>query len=103
MEAYQQTGSAWYFKEVYKLEVHTVEYNPTKGSCYIPLPDWISNKKTIVNIENKDEKCFLWCILRYLHPREDNDSRLTDLRKYEFSLNTKGITFPMKLKRHYQI
>ena len=27
-----------------------------------------------------------------------NDSRLTDLKKYEFSLNTKGITFPMKLK-----
>ena len=98
IENYQETGSAWYFKEVEKLEIHTVEYNPTKGSSYIPLPDWISNKKAIVNIQNKDEKCFLWCILRYLHPREDNDSRLTDLKKYEFSLNTKGITFPMKLK-----
>ena len=98
IEAYQQNGSTWYFKEVYKLEIHTVEYNPTKGSFYIPLPDWISNKKAIVNIENKDEKCFIWCILRYLHPREDNDNRLTDLKMYEFSLNTKGITFPMKLK-----
>ena len=98
IENYQETGSAWYFKEVEKLEIHTVEYNPTKGSSYIPLPDWISNKKAIVNIQNKDEKCFLWCILRYLHPREDNDSRLTDLKKYVFSLNTKGITFPMKLK-----
>ena len=98
IENYQETGSAWYFKEVEKLEIHTVEYNPTKGSSYIPLPDWISNKKAIVNIENKDEKCFIWCILRYLHPREDNDNRLTDLKKYEFSLNTKGITFPMKLK-----
>ena len=98
IENYQETGSAWYFKEVEKLEIHTVEYNPTKGSSYIPLPDWISNKKAIVNIENKDEKCFIWCILRYLHPRKDNDSRLTDLKKYEFSLNTKGITFPMKLK-----
>ena len=97
IEAYQQTGSSWYFKEVDKLEIHTVEYNPTKGSSYIPLPDWISNKKAIVNIENKDEKCFLWCILRYLRPREDNDSRLTDLKKYENSLNTKGISFPMKL------
>ena len=98
IEAYQQKGSAWYFKEVDKLEIHTVEYNPTKGSSYIRLPEWISNKKAIDNIQNKDEKCFLWCILRYLHPRKDNDSRLTDLKKYEFSLNTKGITFPMKLK-----
>ena len=98
IDAYQENGSGWYFVHVVQLEIHTVEFNPAKGSSYIPLPDWISNKKAIVNIQNKDEKCFLWCILRYLHPREDNDSRLKDLKKYENSLNTKGITFPMKLK-----
>ena len=98
IENYQETGSAWYFKEVEKLEIHTVEYNPTKGSSYIPLPDWISNKKAIVNIENKDDKCFIWCILRYLYPRDRDEERLTDLKKYENSLNTKGITFPMKLR-----
>ena len=43
IENYQETGSAWYFKEVEKLEIHIVEYNPTKGSSYIPLPDWIKN------------------------------------------------------------
>ncbi|CAH3150037.1 unnamed protein product, partial [Porites evermanni] len=98
IEVYQKNGSGWFFKEVDKLEIHTVEYNPTNGSSYIPLPDWITNKKAIVNIQNKDEKCFLWCILRHLHPREDNDSRLKDLKEYENSLNTKGIIFPMKLK-----
>ena len=98
IENYQETGSAWYFKEVEKLEIHTVEYNPTKGSSYIPLPDWMTNKKAIVNIENKDEKCFLWCILRYLHPKERDEERLTGLKNYEFSLNTEEITFPMKLK-----
>ena len=71
IEVYTEKGSGWYFKEVDKLEIHTVEFNPTKGSSYIPLPDWISNKKAIVNIQNKDDKCFLWCILRYLHPRKD--------------------------------
>ena len=80
-----------------KLEIHTAEYNPTKGSSYMPLPDWISNKKAIVNIKNKDEKCFIWCILRYLHPKERDEERIKDLEKYEFSLNTKGITFPMNI------
>ena len=98
LEIFQKNGSGWYFKEVVKLEIHTVEYNPTKGSSYIPLPGWILNKKAIVNIQNKDEKCLLWCILRYLHPKEIHEERLTDLKKYEFSLNTKGITFPLKLK-----
>ena len=98
IEAYQAVGSGWYFKEVEKLEIHTVEFNPTKGSSYITLPGWISNKKAIVNIQNKDDKCFLWCILRYLYPKETHEERIKDLKKYEFSLNTKGITFPMKLK-----
>ena len=69
-----------------------------KGSSYIPLPDWISKKRAIINIQNRDEKCFLWCVLRYLHPKEKDASRLTDLKKYEHSLNTKGINFPMKIK-----
>ena len=98
LEAYQKNGSGWYFKEVVQLEIHTSEFNPMNGSSYIPLPDWISDKKAIVNIENKEEKCFIWCILRYLHPRKVNDTRLTDLKKYENSLNTEGINFPMKLK-----
>ena len=99
IENYIHTGgSAWFFKEIDRLEIHTVEYNPTKGSSYIPLPDWITNKKAIVNIQNKDEKCFLWCVLRYLHPREKDEHRLTGLKEYEYSLNTKGLKFPMKLK-----
>ena len=98
LEIYQKNGSGWYFKEVVNLEIHTVDYNPMKGSSHIPLPDWISNKKAIVNIQNKDQKCFLWCILRYIHPKERDEERLTDLRKYENSLNTEGINFPMKLK-----
>ena len=98
LEIYQKNGSGWYFKEVVQLEIHTVENGVMKGSSYIPLPDWISNKKAIVNIQNKDEKCFLWCVLRYLPPKENDDYRLTDLKKYENSLNTEGINFPMKLK-----
>ena len=42
LEVIQKNGSGWYFKEVVQLEIHTVEYNPTKGSSYIPLPDWIT-------------------------------------------------------------
>ena len=97
MEAYSEKGSNWVFKEVVKLEIHTIEYNPNKGSSYIDLPSWIKNKKAIINLQNKDDKCFLWCILRYLHPKESHEERIKDLEKYEFSLNTKGITFPMKV------
>ena len=49
-------------------------------------------------MENKDNKCFLWSILRYLHPIEKHETRLTDIRKYENDLNFKGIDFPVKRK-----
>ena len=96
---YQQNGSGWYFKEVIQLEIHTVKYSPMKGSSYIPLPDWIMRKKAIVSIRNKDSKCFLWSILRYLHPREKNDCRLKDLKQYENEIYIpNGITFPVRIK-----
>ena len=31
IEAYQAVGSGWYFKEVEKLEIHTIGFNPAKG------------------------------------------------------------------------
>ena len=91
-------GLAWYFKEVTSLEIHINDYKPIKGSSYIPLPEFLMRKKAIINMENKHNKCFLWFILRYLHPIQKNGSRLTDIRKYENDLNFKGIDFPVKLK-----
>ena len=69
-----------------------------KGGSYIPLPEFITKKKSIINIQNKDNKCFLWSILRYLHPVQMNEVRLTDLRDYENDLNFKEINFPVKVK-----
>ena len=49
-------------------------------------------------MENKDDKCFLWSVLRYLHPVQKNAPRINNLREYENDLNFKGIDFPVKLK-----
>ena len=95
---YLRNGSGWYFKEVISFEIHTVDYKPIKGSSHIPLPDFLMRKKAIINMENKDDKCFLWCVLRYLHPREKHSTRINDLREYENDLNFKGINFPVKVK-----
>ena len=95
---YQNKGSGWYFKEVIRLEIHIVEYKPMRGGSFVPLPDFIKKKNAIINIKNEDDKCFLWSVLRYLHPKEIHGERLTDLKKYENDLNFKGIDFPVKVK-----
>ena len=98
IDKYQQNGSGWAFDRIKKLEINLVDYSPTKGSSYIDLPAWIKLKKAIINIKNKDDKCFLWCILRYLHPKKRDNEVISHLKKYEDELVTKGLTFPMDLK-----
>ena len=94
---YQEKGSGWYFKEIIELEIHLVDYKPMKGGSYIKLPEFIKNKNAIINIQNKDDKCFLWSVLRYLHPVQKNGGRISDLKKYENDLNFKKIKFPIQV------
>ena len=94
---YQEKGSGWYFKEIIKLEIHIADYKPMRGGSYIPLPEFIKKKNAILNIEKKDDKCFLWCILRYLHPKLNHGVRISDLKKYENDLNFKKIKFPIQV------
>ena len=70
LASYQRNGSGWNFKEVISLDIYTVDYKTLKGDSYIPLPDFLMRKKAIINMENKDNKCFLWSVLRYLHPKK---------------------------------
>ena len=39
----------------------------TRGSSYIGLPEWIQNKKAVINPQNKDEECFKWAVISALH------------------------------------
>ena len=98
LDNYQQNGSGWYFEKMNELEIHIVDYKPMKGGSYIPLPEFVKKKNAIINIENKDDKCFLWCVLRYLHPVLNHGERISDLKKYENDLNFKQINFPVQVK-----
>ena len=64
----KDNGSGWYFKEVIRIEIHIADYKPMRGGSYISLPEFIKKKNAIINIRNKDDKCFIWSVLRYLHP-----------------------------------
>ena len=98
MASFQRNGSNWTFKSITRLEIHTVAYEPLRGSSYIPLPLKLALKKAIINMINKDDKCFLWAVLRALNPRENNADRIDkDLKKKENSLNMTGIAYPVQL------
>ena len=50
-------------------------------------------------MKNNDNRCFMWCVLRALNPKDRDQERVdTELREKENTLNMKGIEYPMSLK-----
>ena len=91
-------GSGWVFEGIDNIEILTVPYEPLRGSKYIELPEYIANKKAIINIKNKDEDCFKWCVLRALNPKKENPNRVDkQLRVAEKTINMEGISTPTKI------
>ena len=87
------------FHSVIKLELHTVRYNPLRGETWIPLPKELAKKKAIINVKNKGNKYFLWCVLRALNPKGDHPERVDkELKPKENTLNMEGIEYPVSLK-----
>ena len=91
--------TGWRLHSVINLELHTTRYNPLRGETWIPLPKELANKKVIINMKNEDNKCFLWCVLRALNPKDGNPERLDKkLKEKENTLNMEGIEYPVSLK-----
>ena len=93
-------GSGWVFVEVENLTLHTDIWDPIKASSYIDLPKELKNKNAIINMKNEDNnKCFLWCVLRALNPKDTHPERIDkDLKSKENTLNMEGIAYPVSLK-----
>ena len=47
--------------------VKTTSSKPQKGVGYINLPDVIKSKGAIINVQNKDNRCFEYAFLSALH------------------------------------
>ena len=92
-------GSGWIFYKIIKLELHTVSYRPLRGNTWIPLPKELADKKAIINMKNKDNKCFMWSVLRALNPTNNHPERIDkELMEKEDDLNMKDIEYPVSLK-----
>ena len=99
MDRLQDTeGSGWEFLELDKITIKIVPYDPLNASKWIPLPEHIANKKAIINIQNKDENCFAWCISRAISPTDKNPQRVDrKLKETVKTLNMDGIRVPTPL------
>ena len=56
-----------------------------------------SPRKGLINIKNKDQKCFLWCHVRHINPSKEHPERIlkTD-KKLLKNLIMMELSFPCK-------
>ena len=92
--------SRFRFDEVLFPDVNLNQLNLTRGSSYIPLPDWIVKKKVIINPKNTDERCFEWSDTAGLHYMDikSNPECISNLRKYVDNYDWSGLEFPLSIK-----
>ena len=63
------------------------------------LPPFLKNKKSLINMQNEDEECFKWSILRALNPKDNHPERIDkDLKSKQDTLNMKGIKYPVDFR-----
>ena len=78
---------------------------PLSGSTYCEVPKELSNSmKGLINIQNNDNICFLWCHVRHLNCKGVKLSRITKEDKaIAENLNYTGIKFPVRKKNYSKI
>ena len=94
-------GSGWTIEEIRSHYVNIVKYLPLRGSSYIQLPKELRNSMCgLINLQNKDDKCLLWSLVRHLNPRKKNPQRITkDDMEFAKRLDFSGITFPVTINQ----
>ena len=91
-------NSRFVFDEFLYLDVNFHQLNITRGSSYLPLPDWLASKKAIVNPHNDDEECFKWSVIAAENAGMKDPQRVSNLRKFMDNYNWSGLEFPVSIK-----
>ena len=98
IQNFNQRGSNWRFQRVLSLDVHFTDFQPLRGSTFLPLPRKIATKKAVINMKNDDDQCFKWSVTRALNLVDVHPERITnELKDQSERLDWSGLKFPVKL------
>jgi len=86
VEQWNKRGSNFNIERVSRFVLSVHPYRPLYGSTFVPTPEFLANKCCLVNVQNNDEKCYVWSVLSALYPPTHNPHRL-------------GLNFPIQTKQ----
>ena len=80
-----------------KLSVGIAAYGPLRGSCHVKTPRDIVLKYCVLDIQNNDQYCFLYCAIAHIHHIGKNADRVNSYISYLKELNYQGLSYPLKV------
>ena len=95
IDVWINNGSGWNVESIESQYINISTYRPLSGSSYMDLPfELKSPKKGLINIKNKDQKCFLWCYVRHINPSKEHPERIikSDKKLVKHITNPEEIT-----------
>lgn len=98
-EAWLKEGSGWIVDKIKQLDLKICSYKPYRGSSYIESPDWVKFSRSVVNIKNTDDKCFLWHVAAAVFPVHLDPCSRVHYEKHLKKFNVKGIRWPMDIRQ----
>ena len=74
--------SGWNIESIESQYNNIPTYRPLSGGFFMDLPvESKSPRKGLINIKNKDQKCYLWCHVRHIIPSKEHPERIKKLTK----------------------
>ena len=69
LDIWVNEGSGRVIEKIEGLYINIANYEPLLGGSYILLPKVLNDSiKGLINLKNKDDKCFMWCHVRLINP-----------------------------------
>ena len=98
-------GSGWVIDRIDSHYINVSLYKPLNSSRYMELPTELRNpKKGLINIKNKEDKCFRWYHIRHLNPQTEHPERIKkEDKKMINELNYEEIEFPVSQKHYNKV
>jgi len=92
-------GSGYVLACIDELSASFVKFRPLGAGSIVSTPQWIENKRAVVNIRNQGDKCFVWFILAHLYPAKTRPDRVSNYTQYQNTLNVTDLTFSLPVKQ----
>ena len=89
-------GSEFIFDAVNVLYYDLNKISLSRGKSYIDSPEWVKNKKTTINPNNNDDRCFQYALTVALNYEQikNNPERISKIKPFIDQYNWKEIDFP---------